>query len=167
MRQDLSRWLVPISIVVVGCGREADGGPKREPSGAGKLPTELVGEWKFEQLGDVKCNGEGKCHPTIARRERMKLTAEGKFEYSLYAESHFPPCKLVGHAQGKGTATVRGTTLDLRVAEGFVKQQNSCGKSASTNEKGNTWTYAFELADDGTLMLTNDEGTKVGPYKRS
>lgn len=97
----------------------------------------------------------------------MLLTADAKFEYSLYAESHFPPCKLVGHAQGKGTATAKGTTLDLRVVEGFVKQRNSCGKSASTNEKGKTWTYTYELTGDDTLILTNDEGTRIGPYKRS
>lgn len=145
------------------CGRGADADPARE----GKVPKVLLGEWKFEQIGLLKCDDAGTCHPTIARRERMTLTPDGKFQYSLYAESHFPPCKLVGQAQGTGTASVRGTTLDLRVAEGFVKQQDSCGKSGTTNEKGNTWTYTFELGDDGTLMLTNDEGTKVGPYKKS
>lgn len=159
------RWCLPVCIVAGGCG-EADGSPK-EAQRAGKLPSSLVGEWKFEQLGQLECNETGNCHPTIVRRERLKLTADAKFEYSLYAESHFPPCKLVGHAQGKGTASAKGSRLDLRVAEGFVKQRNTCGKSASTNEKGKTWTYTYELAEDGTLMLTNDEGTRIGPYKRS
>ncbi|HEU0035165.1 MAG TPA: hypothetical protein VFQ53_31280 [Kofleriaceae bacterium] len=153
-------WLWVI-VAASGCGRDADGGPTKP------LPPALVGEWKFEQLGDVQCDAAGKCHPTIARRERMKLAADGAFEYSLYAESHFPPCKLVGHAQGKGTATATATTLALHVREGFVKREDSCGKSAETNEKGQIWKYTYELARDGTLMLTNDEGTKVGPYKKS
>lgn len=156
-----------VSLAAFACGSEAEGGPQAPPRGAGKIPSALVGEWKFEQTGLLECNEAGNCHPTIVRRERMKLTAAGTFEYSLYAESHFPPCKLVGHAQGKGMASVKGATLDMRVAEGFVKQQDSCGKSFTTDEKGKTWTYTFELASDGTLMLTNEDGAKIGPYKRS
>lgn len=163
-----------VLVAALVCSCKGDGSTGGNPLGASpapiaakRIPANLVGEWKFEQLGDAQCDDSGRCIPTIARRERLTLTADAKFEYSLYAESNFPPCKLVGQAQGRGTANVTGAKLELLVAEGFSKKQDSCGKSFDNSEKGNTWTYTFVLAADGTLMLTNDEGTQIGPYKRS
>src|SRR5258708_2611831 len=111
----------------VGCAN-ADAAPKHRTASAGKLPSALVGVWRAERFGDQICNEAGLCQPGMARREKLELTSDAKFEYSMYAESNIPPCRRIGQTMGIGPVTLDGDRgrLALSVAEGFTKQQDSC-----------------------------------------
>lgn len=137
---------------------------------AGQVPDELVGTWRFEEILDQTCDPDtGLCTPTSAQTETLALTDGGRFEHVLYAESSFPPCRMVVQHQSEGTAAVDESTLGLHISEGLTRVDNNCGQSSVTDEAGETDTYTWELTEgeNGTpqLVLTNENGTALGPFE--
>jgi len=165
--------LLPASALLalaVGCGSGGDAAAPGDGVPAGQVPDELVGRWRFEQILDQTCDPDtGLCVPTSAQTETLTLTSQGRFEHVLYAESNFPPCNMVVQHQSEGSADVEASTLSLHITEGVTKVDNTCGESSVTDEGGETDTYTWEIIDGegGTpeLLLTNDRGTKLGPFE--
>lgn len=153
---------VGVLWLIAGCGSN-DPTPRY---GAPSVPLELLGTWHYQLFGDQLCDpSTGSCVPSYARSETLQLTSDGRFTYVLYGETNFPPCGRVITAEGRGTARVSGPTLSLSVERGSTRNDDSCGDSFANDERGNTWTYAWELLE-GELMLTNDQGTRIGPFQR-
>lgn len=154
--------LAGVLWLIAGCGSNKPA----PPYAAQSVPQELLGTWHYELLGDQLCDpSTGGCVPSYARSETLKLTSDERFTYVLYGETNFPPCSRVIAAEGRGTARVSGATLLLSVERGSSKNDDTCGDSFTNDERGNTWTYAWELLE-GELMLTNDQGTRIGPFQR-
>ena len=155
----------------LGCGSGDGPTGNHDDTGSSALPQELVGTWRFTQIGDQYCDPDtGQCTPSIARRETVTLTADGHFEHVMYAESNFPPCSMTIAFQAEGTASAQGSTLTLHATSGRTKKEDTCGDNLDEDERNSTWTYTWEITtgDAGTpqIYLTNSEGESIGPYDR-
>jgi len=157
-------------LLAQGCGSDNSTGPGVD--GTPALPNELVGTWHLSQAGEPVCDPDtGECVQSFARSETLELTGDGDFDHSLFFESHLPPCSLVVHHQSNGSAEASGTTLQLHITEGLTHVEDNCGdRGGDTNEAGNTETFTYQISDGAgggpELMLTDKEGTDIGPYER-
>jgi hypothetical protein len=158
---------------IVGCGSGGDDvtgpGNTGNPPPVGALPSDLVAAWHLEQAGDPVCDpSTGQCTSSYARSETLELTGGGTFQHSLFAESNLPPCSLTAHHQSSGTAEADGTTLQLHIATGLTRVEDTCGESGDTDEAGRTYTYTYEITPEAggpaQLMLIDDKGTRIGPF---
>ena len=157
-------------VAASGCGSDSSSGPGVNESPT--LPAELVATWHLSQAGDPVCDPDtGECVQSFARSETLDLADDGTFDHALFFESHFPPCDLVVHHQSRGSAEASGDTLQLRISEGETHVEDNCGsRGGDTNEAGNTETFTYQISEGSSggqeLMLTDQEGTDIGPYER-
>lgn len=157
-------------VAAAGCGSDSSDGPSGGDSPA--LPSQLVATWHLSQAGEPVCDPDtGECVQSFARSETLDLVEDGTFEHALFFESHFPPCSLVVHHQSSGTAEATGDTLRLRISDGLTHVDDNCGnRGGDTDEAGNTETFTYRISDGSSggpeLMLTDEEGTDIGPYER-
>ena len=157
-------------LATTGCGSDSstDPGGNDTPS----LPAELVATWHLAQAGDPVCDPDtGECTQSFARSETLELSDDGSFDHALFFESHLPPCDLVVHHQSNGSAEASGSTLQLHISEGLTHVEDNCGdKGGDTDEAGNTETFTYQISEGTSggpeLLLTDTEGTEIGPYER-
>jgi hypothetical protein len=158
--------------LTIGCGSGDDttAPPDDGTPGAGDLPADLLGEWRYEIILDQTCDPDtGLCEPTSAQSETLSFTDDGHFEHVFFGESNFPPCSMVVQHQSEGTAEVGGSTLALHISDGTTRVTDTCGENSTTDEGGETDTYTWELTQSNgsqQLLLTNDQGTELGPFER-
>jgi hypothetical protein len=163
----------PASVLLaltIACGSGGDATGPDNPPAASNLPAELLGEWHYEQIGDLSCDpSTGQCVSTYNQSETLSLSSNGRFEHVFVGESNFPPCSMEVLHESEGAAEVQGASLLLHIGQGVTKVTNTCGESSTTDEAGETDTYTWELSDsNGTsqLTLTNDNGTALGPFEK-
>jgi len=168
-----TRYPLVLLALAIACGSGGDStGPENpnNPPAAGTLPGELIGEWHYTQILDQNCDPDtGQCVPTSDQSETLKLSSNGHFEHVFVGESNFPPCSMEVLHQSEGTAEAQGSTLLLHMSTGTTRVTNTCGESSTSDEAGETDTYAWELSSsNGTpqLTLTNDHGTALGPFDK-
>lgn len=163
------------ATLTLGCGSDGGGdatAPDDDDENApGALPGDLVGSWKWEQIGDVVCDpATGQCTSSFARSQTLALTASGGFTHVLVFESHLGGCDLEVLHQSEGTAEAQEATLLLHITEGTTQVQDSCGESGVTDESGETDRYSWELAagEGGVqeLTLVDAEDNTLGPFQR-
>ena len=165
--------LLSVSLLLaltIGCGSGGDAAAPGDGAPTGRVPDELVGSWRFEQILDQTCDpNTGLCVPTSAQVETLSFTEEGRFEQLFYAESNFPPCSQVIQHESEGSAEVGESTLALHITEGLTRVDDNCGESSVTDEDGETDTYTWEITASQSgipqLFLTNDRGTTLGPFE--
>ncbi len=74
--------------LALGCGSGEDATAPGDDSPPSRLPAELVGTWRFQQILDQTCDPTtGQCVPTSAWSESLRFTVEGRFEHALYADA--------------------------------------------------------------------------------
>ena len=157
-------------IVAAGCGSDDSSGPGGDDTPA--LPAELAATWHLSQAGDPVCDPDtGECVQSFARSETLDLADQGTFEHALFFESHFPPCSLVVHHQSSGSVEASRDTLRLHISEGLTHVEDNCGnRGGDTDEAGNTETFTYTISEGSSggpeLLLTDEEGTEIGPYER-
>ncbi|MFL5490250.1 MAG: hypothetical protein ACJ8AV_02470 [Gemmatimonadales bacterium] len=153
-----------------GSGSDSTTGPSNAPEGTSNVPAELLGEWHYQFIGVPNCDPDtGQCASTSNQSETLTLSSNGHFEHVFVGESNFPPCSMEVLHQSEGTAEVQGSTLLLHMSKGVTKVSNTCGEDSTSDEAGETDTYAWELSDNNgspQLTLTNDKGTPLGPFDR-
>jgi hypothetical protein len=164
--------LLLLTVVASGCSSDKSTGPGSGGAPPDALPAQLLGTWHLEQAGEPVCDpGTGECVQSFARSETLDLGDDGSFEHSLFFESHLPPCSLTVHHQSSGRAEASGATLQLHISEGLTHVEDNCGgRGGDTNEAGTTDTFSYQLSESSTggaqLVLTDEEGTEIGPYER-
>jgi hypothetical protein len=164
------RPALALLALTIACGSGGDATSPNTPPPAGNLPAELLGEWHYQFIGDQNCDlSTGQCTSTANQSETLTLTSNGRFEHVFVGESNFPPCSMEVLHQSEGSAEVQGSSLLLHISEGTTKVTNTCGQSGTTDEAGETDTYAWQLdGNNGApqLTLTNDQGTTLGPFEK-
>jgi hypothetical protein len=169
------RFPLFLLALAIACGSGGDStapdDPNNPPPAGGNLPSELVGKWHYQFLGDQNCDPEtGQCVSTANQSETLTLSSNGHFEHVFVGESNFPPCMKEVLHQSEGTAEVQGSSLLLHISEGVTRGTDTCGDNTNKDEAGETDTYTWELSDNsGTpqLTLTNDHGVELGPFEKT
>lgn len=157
--------------LAIACG-SGDGGSTspNTPPPAANIPAELVGEWHYQFIGVPNCDPDtGQCVSTSNQSETLKLSFNGQFEHIFVGESNFPPCNMEVLHQSEGTAEVEGSNLLLHISQGTTRVTNTCGDNETSDEAGETDTYAWVLSTSegaSQLTLTNDHGTELGPFDK-
>ena len=160
--------------LVLGCGSgddvtaPEDGGDDNPP--AGQLPDALVGNWRWEEIGDVLCDPvTGQCTSSYARSQTLRLTENGDFQHVLVFESNLSGCSLEVLHESNGTAEAEGTALVLHIAEGTTRVDDTCGESGVTDESGQADRYTWEITEgEGgapELVLVDEEENTLGPFR--
>jgi hypothetical protein len=62
--------------------------------------------------------------PTAATTETLNIGTDSDFNHELFAESNFPPCRMLVQHQSEGTAEVQDSTLLLHMNS---RVDNNCG----------------------------------------
>jgi hypothetical protein len=156
--------------LAVGCGGGSDATAPDSGGTTGGVPATLVGNWRFEQILDQTCDpSTGQCLPTSATTETLNICDDSHFDHVLFAESNFPPCRMVVQHQSEGTAEVQDSTLLLHMSSGTTRVDNNCGETDQSDEAGQTDTYTWEVTqgDSGQaqLRLVNDHDVELGPFE--
>ena len=88
----------------------------------------------------------------------------------LFAESNFPPCRLVILHESKDSAAAEGSSLSLSIATGTIRVEDSCGETTETDETDETDVYAGSLSEGeggaAQPTLVDAEDNEIGPFER-
>lgn len=132
---------------------------------------DLVGKWERKTSGMSSYSG-GNYQGSSGNYESYAFFADGRAEYTTLIAAQNYGCRLEAFAQSKGRASSSGTALNIRLAAGTIRRDDSCSPSknytkptAATND-----TYEWRIEKDayGNIQLTlKDADGKTFYYRKA
>lgn len=145
--------------------------PEGEVLKNGGTISDLVGKWEKKSSGMSSYSG-GVYQGSSGDYESYEFFADGRVNYTTLIAVQNYGCRLEAFAQSKGRAAANGTNLNLKLAAGTIRRDDSCSPSKNytkpTDATNDSYTWRIEKDKYGIiqLALTGADG-KTFYYRRA
>jgi hypothetical protein len=118
--------------------------------------SDLVGKWEKKSSGMSSYSG-GVYQGSSGNYESYEFFADGRVNYTTLIAVQNYGCRLEAFAQSKGRAIASGTTLNLKLAAGTIRREDSCSPAKNytkpTNATDDNYNWRIEKDKYGTIQL--------------
>lgn len=145
--------------------------PEGEVLKNGGTISDLVGKWERKSSGMSSYSG-GVYQGSSGNYESYEFFADGRVNYTTLIAVQNYSCRLEAFAQSKGRAAASGTNLNLKLAAGTIRRDDSCSPSKNytkpTDATNDNYTWRIEKDKYGTIQLAlTDSDGKTFYYRRA